>query len=99
MVRFGICLAMAAALAACGGGDFCALDVGSIAGTYEVSFVAGGDSSGATVIIDDDGNVSLDTQGDDDWACDLVRDQVCDLNVHCKEQGGSNEFNFTLKRK
>ena len=99
MIRFVSCALMAAGLVACGGGDFCTADVSTLAGTWEVSVGSGGNVDTAILTIDDEGNVNLDTEQDDDWACDLTDDHLCALRVHCEEKGGSGEFTFSLTKK
>jgi hypothetical protein len=98
MLRFIACGVMAAGLVACGGGDLCAEDVSVLSGTWEVSVVSNGDVEKAFLVIDDEGNVNVDTDNDD-WTCDLVSDQLCALSVHCEEKGGSGEFTVSLTKK
>ena len=86
--------------AGCGAGDFCDSDVSALAGTWQMSLSDGaGTPDVATVVIDENGEVSVTSTNADGWSCDLTRDQVCDLAVSCSEIGGSGSFSFTLQKK
>ncbi len=94
-----ISMVIGLASAGCGAGDFCSSDVSVLAGTWQVTLSSGGDAELATVVIDENGDVSVTASGSYAWSCDLTQDQVCDLEVHCAEVGGTGEFTFALQRK
>jgi hypothetical protein len=80
-------------LAGCGG-DICDAAITDISGKWTF------DTDDFTLIVDitDEGDVSVTSPGEDGFDCDLVSDEICNLDVLCTEQGGDDTFRFTLTR-
>ena len=96
MMKLAAFVMMSAGLVACGG-DICSAEVGSLAGTWEFTIGSGTNTDGATLVIDEDGSLTLTTDSGDGWQCDLVNDALCALKVHCTQ--GNDDFTLTLTKK
>jgi len=81
-------------LAGCGG-DICAASIGDVSGKWTF------DTDDFTLIIDisEEGDVEVSAPGETEaFDCELVSDEICNLDVLCTEQGGNDTFRFTLTR-
>jgi hypothetical protein len=93
---------LAAALAWAGGcgGDICDADLSSAEGEWTFTFEdEDGDETEVRLTIDADGNVDVDPEDSgDDWECEVVQDDLCDLEVKCSERDGNGDFSFKIQR-
>lgn len=80
------------------GGDLCDAEVADVSGTWEFTFSDGND--GATVQLDiaEDGTIEVSTEEDGvAIECELVKDEICDLDVDCTTEDGDT-FTFSLQK-
>jgi hypothetical protein len=81
-------------LAGCGG-DICDAAIGDISGKWTFA------TDDFTLVIDisEEGDVIVTSPGEPEgFDCELVSDDICNLDVVCGEQGGNDTFRFTLTR-
>ncbi len=77
------------------GGDICDAAISDVSGKWTF------ETDDFTLVIDisEEGDVIVTSPSESaGFDCDLVSDEICNLDVSCTEQGGNDTFRFTLTR-